>query len=409
MQPWESIRSYMVSKKLFVPKLPISSVKELVKQERMVADRIRRLKLDVIGNRIEGQEIPLVPYEIVQSWIRSRNYGLDPCRFKPGPILDGLSLFNLLEEKKLLLEAADPYLEQLVHMLSDGRWIVLLSDENGVFLRVLCSRDKVIRKRVEEAELVPGAVWTEATVGTCSHALCTIIKKPIQLWGPEHYTEPGDGRVICSTAPIFDLLGNFTGTLSVSVDSYLRRNSDVLALVVFVAWAIQNRLQNLEELGRHLANLTETEREFSLVIDRNGIITQVGAQVRNVLPRAQIELIGRRLEEVLGKQPVIDEVLEKGEPFYEVQLKLEKMDGLQLFCSVLPIKGRCGRIHGCLVTIKKSKSSSQKLISSSGTGSKSLPVKDFTFEDIIGKSPQILEAIDIAKRAAYTGANILLQ
>ncbi|MGB9859247.1 MAG: sigma-54-dependent Fis family transcriptional regulator, partial [Moorellaceae bacterium] len=414
MRPLESVRSSVLNKELFVSKPPISVIRELVRQERCAAERIRRLKLEVIYNHIEPSQIPWVPLEIVESWVRSKNYGHDPFRFKPRPVVGGLSWQNLLTRKRFLLDAADAYLERVVNTFGDGRWCIFLCDENGVILRVVSSRDKPMRKYNEKYQLVPGAVWTEMTGGTCAHGLCMILNKPIQLWGPEHYTEPGWGLVTCSAAPIFDFIGNLIGTLSLSTDSYLRRYSEGLGLVVSLAWAIQNRLENLGERDHYLYNIPEADRESAIIVNRRGIITRVGTQVGNILkkvwPEVPAELEGMPLAEVFGRQPLIDRVLQEGQQFHEVKLRLARREGPYLICSVWPIKDRFETINGCLVVVRtaeverKSYAPSIKAIPA-GT----LP-GDFTFDKIIiGKSPRLLEAIDIAKKAAYTGAGILLQ
>ncbi|MGB9860630.1 MAG: hypothetical protein ACPLQP_11915, partial [Moorellaceae bacterium] len=420
MKPLENLLSCASLNTSCLSRARISSLKEMVRQQRDLADKIRRLKYDVVYHGLEACKVSFVRPEIVQSWIRSKNYGLEISRFHYGPVLENFVLRGLLEEKRLLLRAADGYLERLAGMFSNRRSSVLLFDENGVVLRVLHSEDGSTRRRIRERlRLVPGAVWTEATVGTCSHVLCTIIKEPIQLWGPEHYSDVGWDQITCSSAPIFDAAGNLVGTLSIGTNCYLRQNSYALGVVISTAWAIQNQLHNFERTEKHLPlDPAEADCQAYFIINKQGIITQTNGQARRLLAEMSRELIGQHFEEVLGKQPVIDLVLQQGEAFSGVDMKLEKACRVLTGCTVMPVKDGAGRIYGCLVAVKGIKSNGRRngfsgvfnnAVGGTPVGER-FPENDFSFNTtIVGKSPQIIKAIDIAKRAAYTGANILLQ
>ena len=85
--------------------------------------------MDLINHRISPAQVDLVRPEIVQPWIRSYNNGLILYDFCYGTSMDDLQLQELLHEKEYLLTVADPYIKQLESMLSDARYLILLSDE----------------------------------------------------------------------------------------------------------------------------------------------------------------------------------------------------------------------------------------------------------------------------------------
>ncbi|MGI9953533.1 sigma 54-interacting transcriptional regulator [Moorellaceae bacterium AZ2] len=398
----------------------ISLLKETVRRQRDLAEQIRQLKYEVVYRGAESCDVPLVRAEIVRSWIRSKNYGLETSCFYYGPVLENSVLRGLLEEKRLLLKAADGYLERLVEMFSNRRSSVLLSDENGIMLRVLHSEDGSTRRRIRERlRLVPGSVWTEATVGTCSHVLCTLHKEPIQLWGPEHYSDVGWDQITCSSAPIFDTAGNLAGTLSIGADCYLRQNPYALGMVISTAWAIQNRLQNLERSEQQsLLEKAESGLQAYFITNRQGVITQANDKARAVLAEVGKELVGQRFDVLLGKQPVIDAVLQHGEAFEDVEMRMERSDRVLVGCSALPIKDGAGKIYGCLVTIGGAKQNGKRISipetrrdsAASGTalGFKSWE-NSFTFESLVGSSAALLQTIEVSRKAALSSANILLQ
>ena len=153
-----------------------------------------------------------------------------------------------MSKKAPILKAADLYIEKLNKIiLPSDKYSIFFSDENGIILRVVCSKDELTGRTAERIGLMPGAIWTEATVGTCSHVLCTLIKEPVQLWGPEHYTEIFWEGLTCSTAPIFDSQGKLVGTLSIGSNHYFRQNTHTLGLAIATTWAIQNHLQLIAE------------------------------------------------------------------------------------------------------------------------------------------------------------------
>ncbi|GFN23496.1 sigma-54 interaction domain-containing protein [Thermanaeromonas sp. C210] len=398
----------------------ISLLKETVRKQRDLAEQIRRLKHEVVYRGAEDCDLSLVRAEVVRSWIRSKKYGLETSCFYYGPVLENSVLRGLLEEKRLLLKAADGYLERLVEMFSNRRSSVLLSDENGIMLRVLHSEDGSTRRRIRERlRLVPGSVWTEATVGTCSHVLCTLHQEPIQLWGPEHYSDVGWDQITCSSAPIFDAAGNLAGTLSIGADCYLRQNPYALGMAISAAWAIQNRLQNLERTEqRSFLEKAESGLQAYFITNRQGVITQANDKARAVLVGVGKELVGQPFEVLLGKQPVIEAVLQRGEAFEDVELRLEESDRVLAGCSALPIKDGAGKIYGCLVTLGGAKQNGRRTgipetRRDSGTSGMAWVLKDREngsgFESLVGSSPALLQTIEVSRKAALSSANILLQ
>ncbi|HPT69954.1 MAG TPA: AAA family ATPase, partial [Syntrophomonas sp.] len=233
-------------------------------------NQIKTLKLDVINKRIDKQQISLIRSEVIDSWIRSFDYGLSAFEYNYSPTLDEKTLQQRCLEKTILLDSSEPFILQLASMLADSECIILLSDEQGCMLRVL-EGNKKLEDQNKRFKLVPGSVWNETTVGTCAHAISLIHEIPMQICGPEHYCEKYD-NIFCSAAPIFDGNQNLTGTLSIVSPSYQHQSAHSLGLVVSMAWAIQRDIQLLfnKELLDVAMNSTDTG---VLMINRSGIIT----------------------------------------------------------------------------------------------------------------------------------------
>lgn len=373
----------------------------LNQQDLILMEKIKQQKLDVIHQRISSSEVDLVRSEVVESWIRSYNYGLDLFNYNYGPVLEETALEELLRKNDLLLNAADPYISQLETMLSDSECIILLTDEEGVMLRVIEGGKKILEQQNKRFRLVPGSIWTEETIGTCAHGISLITKTPMQICGSEHYCEKYE-QISCSSAPIFDSNGNLAGTLCIVSPSFKHQTSHSLGLVISMAWAVQNEFQLA--LNKELLSVTlETTDEAVITTNKDGIINKANLPARKILNYINKDLVGMSIESILGKQSIIKSVLETGKSISNTVILYEKTNQRLHLHSVQPIKDQYGNIYGCVLTFNQFHQA-RKLVNQNN-GLKAT----YTFDDIIGNSHQLKKSIDIAKKFAHLNANLLIQ
>lgn len=360
--------------------------------------KIKALKMDVINDCIDPIKMRLLRPEIVDSWIRSHNYGLNVFEYNYAPSLDRDALEMRYQEKSLLLKASDPFIYQLESMLGDSQCIILLSDEKGTMLRVIEGSRK-LEDQNRRFRLVPGSIWNEETVGTCAHGISLIHGIPMQICGPEHFCEKYED-IFCSAAPIFDGNKNLAGTLSIVSPSFHQQNAHSLGLVVSMAWAMEKEFQL--SLSSKLLNVAmESAEEGVLTINNSGIITNANAIARNYFdPLLEHDLIGMPYTTIMGKQGFIEEVLREGKSVSDRLIHLERWDQRINICSVQPINEAAGPSIGCIITFKKVVRSRKK------PGSLTLKYK---FSHIIGQSPELEQAIRLAEKFSYLDANIILQ
>lgn len=371
---------------------------KLSDKEIALVEKIQQLKMDVINQCISPSQVGLVRPEIVESWIRSHNFGLDRIATnKYGPVLEKHSFEELLKEKDFLLKAADSYIYQLESMFNS--YVVLLSDERGVLLRVVVGKDDKMTEK--EFNMVPGVVWTEETMGTCAHGLCLLLKRPIQVGATEHYCE-GLSQVTSSSAPIFDTNHNLAGVLTIGSMHYHHVNSQMLSLAVSMAWAIQNDY-NLAVNRELLSATLEAAEEAVITINKNGIITKANMVAKKIFDYLNRELAGEHIETVLGAQPLIKSVLETGKSVVDAEIKLDRDNQSLHLASAHPVQNFYGKNYGCVLTLKK-------IDRTSKAGCRGCRVEQgFTFDKIVGTSPQIIESINKSKKFAKLDVNILIQ
>lgn len=390
MRPVEQLLSPMTRNRL--------DVQTLDKNDLILMEKIRQQKDAMVRQRLHFQEMDIVRPDVLESWRRCYDYGLDYNIYNYGPVLDKLTLQEKMHQKDLLLKAADPYICQLEAMLSDA--IILLSDEEGAMLRVIESNE-MLRKQNERFNLVPGSVWNESTVGTCAHCISLIQGTPMQICGPEHYFEKYE-EISCSSAPIFDINYNLAGSLCVVTSSFSKQSSQSLGLVVSMAWAVQNQFQIA--LHNDLFNLTLQKTDSALMaINKSGIITKANLVAQQMFVEISQDLIGTHVDQILGEQPLIKSVLESGKPIEDAEIEIDRLNQRVVVSFAKPLNDYCGNNLGCIVALKRINRIKNRETRRDGLNTR------FTFDKIIGSSPPIKKVIEIARKFAHLDANILIQ
>ena len=384
-----------------------TSLQNLTTNELELLERIRNYKIDILTKPGPHPYGDFVRPEVVESWQRSYNNRLKIFDYNYGPLLTETVFSEVLREKNILLKAADPYIRQMESILTDMESIILLSDENGVMLRVIVGSKEKLAEQNERFKLEPGSVWTERTVGTCAHGLSLILGTPMQICGPEHYCEKYED-ISCSSAPIYDAFNVLAGTLSIVTPSFQHQSSHTLALALNMASAIQSLFQyQLEiELHNELLKVTfDVSDEGLITLNKNGTIIKANAKAKELFPFPDRNLIGMPVEEIIGNSPLVKSVLETGKAI-KVDYEFKRAKQKLVLSSVKPLISDCDICFGCVLTINRIKELSKpELVTNSINDSES----KYSFERIIGSSHQMAETIKKAKKIARLDDPVLIQ
>lgn len=394
MQPLEQMLSTILKEKQRIMPPRNSENPEFLN----IMERIRKQKYDVLHKIIRPSEVDLVRPEITESWIRSYELGLNLFKPNEAPILDDDSFQAILKEKDLLLSTAQFYILQLKNMLYGSDCVIILTDEKGVVLNILEAQDKVLN---DETHMMPGEIWSESTVGTCSHVLCALMESPIQMCGPEHYSESFK-YTTASSAPIFDANDTLIGTLSIASKDYDSQNPHTLGLAVSMSWAIQNKLISTNSNEMIHATL-EAYRDAVITINKHRIITKSNRLADSLLNNDNEELAGKNIEQVLGFLPEITAVLETGEPIFNTQTIIEKSNHKLSLYSLRPIKNANDKVTGCVLNLSTVDQPKKEIAVLSSSAPK------VTFDTIVGSSQPMIKAIEMTRKFASIGSNILIE
>ncbi len=361
-------------------------------------EEIVQAKVSIVQNNCNSKT-ELIRAIIRDSWIRSSSYGLSIYDYKFGPVLDKYDFDDLQKKKFLFIKAAMPYIYKLKTICSNC--MILLSDEKGVILHVEVDKKGVFHKTVADLHLIPGIVWSEKTVGTLSHTLSLIYKTPMQVCGPEQYSESYH-QYTASSAPIFDINTNMAGTITLVSQDIMYQKAHTLALIVSIAEAIQNEL-HLISRQELLGSFLETADQGVMVTDKSGKITHANPEACKILNYSKPDITGKMISDVLGNQSSINSLLETGKPVFDVEIFNHEANLRTFLSSAKILNDNYGNRLGYSFIFMESRAAGKKSFFVNGLKTK------YHFDSIIGKSPRLLQAIDLAKRFARLDNNILIQ
>jgi len=245
---------------------------------------------------------------IVQSWGRCfTDYQLDPDANSENVVLTSHELKNHQQLMGDYFKIAVDGVNSFGNALNQAGLAVLLADSQGV----------TVAKRLPYAEIelfkangfVLGSCWSEKLVGTNAIGTTLVEKKPLIIHGQEHYNSHS-GNLSCSTAPIFDSLGNFMGCLNASCLAATGGKETqflTLKLVTMYARMIENshfyhfHRNNIIIAIKPLNNFGEEGQECLIALSESGNI--IGAN-RNSFSQYAItimgDLIGKKIESLLS-------------------------------------------------------------------------------------------------------------
>ncbi len=241
----------------------------------------------------ENLQLPGLSSLIRESWRRSAELHANPDNPEAPLAMDRDELEEYRRQHPLA--AIMPVIHKLLVLPShDSGMLVAVGDEVGRLLWV--EGDAALQRRAEGMMFVPGADWSEATVGTSAPGTALALGRGIQISGAEHYKRSVHPWS-CTAVPFHDpdsgaLLGvvDITGTESAVAPH-------TLSLVEATVAAAQAHLR-VERLQLAAARQTSPSRRRSssapgTAAPGTAAPGTAGAPAANSLYRNSLQLLGR--------------------------------------------------------------------------------------------------------------------
>ncbi|HPJ95101.1 MAG TPA: sigma-54-dependent Fis family transcriptional regulator, partial [Deltaproteobacteria bacterium] len=349
----------------------------------------------------------IVSKAILQSWERSREYGIDPYLKKISIVLNGPELDMLLGKNAELIRTSEPFIEQLYQCMKGSRFVCTLCDHEGYILKIVGDED--IINRVREGNFIVGALTSENSIGPNGIGAVLIQDKPIQLFATEHYCISFH-KYTCSGAPIHDHEGNIIGVLNMT-GPYLEANPHTLGMVVAAAHAIENLLHlkaafNECQIAESFQKtVISSIPEALIVVDQKGDINLINKNAQKMLGLDPRVALGKHIRDVMGSnnESFLNKVCHN-KCLTDEEVRIYNDDGefsdytLTFNLILTPLKHIIGKII-ILNEIKRARTLVTKM-----TGAKA----KITFNDITGQNSDFQETIRLARIASQSTSNVLL-
>lgn len=339
---------------------------------------------------------------IASSHKRSKKYNIDPNLTKApeSTRLTAKELEERIENQKTFYTVAKEQIDKLYTLLQGTGFCMALADKDGYVLYIIGDADLV--EHFKNRNCIPSYRWTEKDMGTCAIGLTLEDKKPIYIPGNEMYATLAQ-NISNSGAPVFDIDGSLLGVISLS--GYTEKmHIHTLGLVCQAAEAVTSHLKeqrHSKELAiknKYMSALLEAGTKGIVTVDPKGRIVQTNQKARCIFELDK-NCIGKPFSSLTKTNFNFEQVLHKGKRFLAREISTNKGN---VFLALAPVIMKNDEIVGAILTITEKKEMMQ--LAMEMTGAKA----HFTFDAIVGTSPKLLEALEIAKIAAKNTASLLI-
>jgi sigma-54 dependent transcriptional regulator, acetoin dehydrogenase operon transcriptional activator AcoR len=347
---------------------------------------------------------PIRP-EILYSWQRCRNMGLDPYRPKKPPTLDTTELSRRLDANRLFVETAKPLMDMVELSTRGTRFITALSDCDGYVMAI--SGDNETLEMARKNYYLPGCNRSEATAGTNAIALALIEDKPFQLVGAEHYNFYHHPWT-CSSAPIHDADGKLIGAFTLSGPSR-GLHKHTLAIAVSAAKTIEGHLreriltQEKHRLNFLLTSIFDSVSDGVIAVNEDLTIANLNRSASNMLGLELAAVAGKPLNKVITFDGKLTKALKEKRLFRNQEITFKSPTGINAYlCSLNRIVERGVPGQSALITLTEKKNVIDIVKRMGGNHAK------YEFSDIKGGNAELLRQIKVAKIAASANSRILI-
>lgn len=348
----------------------------------------------------------IVP-QVADSWRRCLQTGLNPEDGRGQNILAQADVRILQEKNHELITIAKPFMSNIYDFFRNSGFIVVLADASGYVME--CFGDNDGLQSARKLHFVQGASWRECDVGTNAIALGLMTGKPVQISGAEHYCLRHH-EWTCSAAPIYGTENQIVAFLDISGPAKAA-NSHTLGLVAAAANAIsmqisvQQKNYELSLMNKHLSSIYNTISDGVILFDRFGRVKEFNPVAQEILGQSSERLTGALVQELFtGNAQLLQKMLNGKGTYVDVEFQTEAKTGpKRCVISGEILFDRQGGINGGVIILRPAEKVHSFVNRLSGH------YTTFTFNDILGKSAVIGEAIQQAAAAAAASSNIILQ
>jgi len=337
---------------------------------------------------------------IAKSWIRSKEYGVNPIADLTAS--DTYEISDRLKKSSALINAAYPPISALNQVVKGTGFRINVTDSEGYFL--ISEGDNEVLQKTSILNRHIGVCRNELTAGTCGISLSLVENKPIQVNSFEHYNSHLHDWT-CSSAPIHGLNGEIVGILNVSGHhSLIHRHT--LGMVVGLARAIELAFVNEQTIKdlNHYQDITDLiiqeVYEGLVVFDSQGNLSHSNQKGLDILS----SIVGRVNISNINTLEKVKDVLEIGHEIVDKEVSAVVGRKRRSFYMTTRFIYSDNRKDNYTCIFFRDQEKIHKITRRIIYGQRAF----YSFDDIIGEHKTILKAIQDAILAAKEDAPVLL-
>jgi transcriptional regulator of acetoin/glycerol metabolism len=331
----------------------------------------------------------LVRPVILASWRRCRQAGFPGERLAVPPV-DSEALGRALDRNRDLVESSKLLMDKLVLSIHMSQSVVTLVDATGLVLHASA--------RSQDLENVPygvpGRRCDEATIGTNGMGLCIVEKQPVHVIASEHYSAALH-YLSCSAAPIRNGTGQLLGALNLAINTE-NFHQHTLGLVEAAAHAVEEHLR-LRSLVNEQKIILELLDDGVIVLAADGVITSINRQACAMLGLTT-DTTGKNILTFVQGGDVLRSILGDRREFFDREVSFPLREGV-LSCALSCAPFAEG---GVILTLRETRR--MRKYAARVAGAKAV----YTFENIVGESSAMGEAMRLARIASQSDSTALL-
>ena len=343
--------------------------------------------------------------DIYDSWDKSSSFGVDPFSLEKPDAVDEQELERRLRKNRYVFQIVEPSMEILFDIINESEYAVILSDREGVIIRVMCGQE--MKDICSKINLHEGADYRLESVGTSSINMAIELKKPVQITGCQHYRQIFQ-HYTSSSAPVLTESGGVLCVLSV-LGKYEQENEHTLGMIHSITKGIESQ-HHINKINRNLKKRNnQLEKILSMVSDsivytENRKIIQVNGSMLKLIGKDESEVIGRNVYDAIVTQPSLAEFFadEKKANTGGHVLLIGKNDSYKCIVSTEEVSSGFEKSPGGRLI----RFTQIKMIEM--MASKMQFAAKYTFEDLIGESDAFSEAITVAKKASAFDSRVII-
>ncbi|PJE36495.1 sigma-54-dependent Fis family transcriptional regulator [Pseudooceanicola lipolyticus] len=345
------------------------------------------------GKDADGKPLN-VREEILESWKRSMESGVDAGSQASRMVYDENQLYRRRQRNAALRQAASAAFKRLEPHLKEAKTILILADDQGVIIDAI--GDAHVLDEGQEIHLELGGDWSEKTIGTNGIGTALRTGRPAYVHAVEHFAE-GVQAWTCAGAPIHD---PFTQTVIGVVDlsgppQIFRQHNVALVLAaareIEIALAEQKQVERTQLLEAFLMSDYSRAHDSVVLVDQTGRVLFRRGLEEDLLRRAKELSVGHKL------LPKLDGLSDQEIPkLLPLSVEAEGIERLKLE----------GVFRGAALFLRDKSKMQRK----AGETCKILPRVNVAEGEvqIVGSSPQMVDAIGLAERAALANVSVLI-